>query len=37
MEPEGSLSCLQEITTGAYPETDELSPNHQALIFKNSF
>jgi hypothetical protein len=27
MEPEGSLSCLQELTTGPYPEPDESNPH----------
>jgi hypothetical protein len=26
MEPEGSLPCSQESSTGRYPEQDEISP-----------
>jgi hypothetical protein len=26
MEPEGSLSCSQEPSTGPYPEPDQASP-----------
>jgi hypothetical protein len=26
MEPEGSLPCLQQPSTGAYPEPDKSSP-----------
>jgi hypothetical protein len=31
MEPEGLLSCLQEPSTGPYPEPDQSSPYHPIL------
>jgi hypothetical protein len=37
MDPEGSLSCSQEPTTGPYPEPDEFSPHHCILILLRSF
>jgi hypothetical protein len=32
MEPEGSLSCSQEPSTGPYPEPDKSNPYHPILI-----
>jgi hypothetical protein len=32
MEPEGSLLCSQEPTTGPYPEPDESSPQFPTLF-----
>jgi hypothetical protein len=31
MEPEGSLPCSQEPSTGLYPEPDQSSPYHTIL------
>jgi hypothetical protein len=31
MEPEGSLPCLQEPSTGPYPEPDQSNPYHPIL------
>jgi hypothetical protein len=31
MEPEDSLSCSQEPSTGSYTESDESSPYHPIL------
>jgi hypothetical protein len=31
MEPEGSLPCLQEPSTGPFPEPDQSSPFHPIL------
>jgi hypothetical protein len=31
MEPEGSLTCLQGISTGSYPEPDQSSSYHPIL------
>jgi hypothetical protein len=36
MEPEGSLLCSQEPTTGSYPEPDESRPDLTTLIFQDS-
>jgi hypothetical protein len=32
MEPEGSLQCSQEHSTGPYPEPDESNPYHSILF-----
>jgi hypothetical protein len=32
MEPEGSLPCLQELTTGPYPEPDQFR-SHPPILF----
>jgi hypothetical protein len=31
MEPEGALTCSQESSTGAYPESDHSNPYHPIL------
>jgi hypothetical protein len=36
MEPEGSLPCSQEATSGPYPEPDRSSPYHP-ILFKIHF
>jgi len=36
MEPEGSLPCSQEPTTGPYAEPDESSPYVLVLFFQDS-
>jgi hypothetical protein len=33
MEPEGSLPCSQEPSTGPYSETDQSSPYHPIVSF----
>jgi hypothetical protein len=35
MEPEGSLACSQEPSTGPYPEPDRSSPYHPILSLSN--
>jgi hypothetical protein len=37
MEPEGSLVCSQESSTGSHPEPDEFSPHHPTLFLKTRF
>jgi hypothetical protein len=37
MEPEGSLSCSQEPSTGPYPEPDQSSPYHPILYLEDPF
>jgi hypothetical protein len=37
MEPEGSLPCSQEPSTGSYPEPDLISPYHSIHISKTHF
>jgi hypothetical protein len=32
MEPEGSLPCSQEPSTGSYPESDESNPYHPITV-----
>jgi hypothetical protein len=36
MEPEGSLSCSQEPSTGPYPEPDHANPSHPILSLVRS-
>jgi hypothetical protein len=37
MEPEGSLPCSQEPSTGPYPEPDQSNPYHPILSLKIHF
>jgi hypothetical protein len=37
MEPEGSLPCSQEPSTGPYPEPDQSNPYHAILSLQDPF
>jgi hypothetical protein len=37
MEPEGSLPCSQELSTGPDPEPDKSNPHHPLLSLKDTF
>jgi hypothetical protein len=37
MEPEGSLSCSQEPSTGPYPEPEQSNPYHPSYFSMNHF
>jgi hypothetical protein len=37
MEPEGSLPCSQEPSTGHYPEPDQFNPSHPILSLYDPF
>jgi hypothetical protein len=37
MEPEGSLPCSQEPSTGIYSESDQSSPHRPLLFFSDQF
>jgi hypothetical protein len=37
MEPEGSLPCSQEPSTGPYPEPDQFSPYGSILLLQDPF
>jgi hypothetical protein len=37
MEPEGSLPCLQEPSTGPYPEPRRSSPHHSIFSLSDLF
>jgi hypothetical protein len=34
MEPDGSLSCSQEPSTGPYPQPDQLTPHRPTYLSK---
>jgi hypothetical protein len=37
MDPQGSLSCLQEPATGPYPEQDKCYQHPQTLFSRDTF
>jgi hypothetical protein len=37
MEPEGSLPCSQELSTGPYSEPDQSNPYHPILSLYDPF
>jgi hypothetical protein len=37
MEPEGSLPCSQEPSTGPYPESDQSNPYHTILSLQTAY
>jgi hypothetical protein len=37
MEPEGSLPCSQETSTGPYPEPDQSNPYYLILYLQDPF
>jgi len=37
MEPEGSLSCSQELTTGPYPEPNASSTHPPTIFLQDTF
>jgi hypothetical protein len=37
MEPEGSLPCSEQPSTGPYPEPDQLSPYHPIIILSTPY
>jgi hypothetical protein len=36
MEPEGSLQCSQELSTGPYPQPDQSNSYHPILSLRNA-